>query len=618
MIHVFRVMLLVVVFPALTNAQVADERNTLRLAQVYEQAGKHDEALRYYRDLFAAKPDNSAYFEGVRRCLLALKQYTEAVSLLGERIRRFPADEQLLVHRGGVYVLMEKVDSARADWKKAIALNPKNGQTYGLIADHCLNARLYPLAVEYLREGREELRAPQMFTFEIARACAMNMDFDGAMDEYLEYLRAVPQSLYQIQQQIAMFSEVIDGIESALRRTQAAVKRHSDDVSLQYLLSWLYQERKQYSEAFAVVREVDRLKNAGGMEVLRFAGRAFDDGAFRVAADAYRWIIEKYEKAQFLPQAEYHYARCMEALQEQQGVPAELDAQGSTASGSEAMPAYRGVISLYEDIVRKHTSHPMASESQYRIGYITYHWFGDTDGALRALQGIAGNRAAVFGKADADILIGDIHVARGDLEAAITQYDAVLLSPQLDEKGRNGVRFRIAEVHFFQGRFDTALSELQPLTEDVGTDIANDALELSAMIHQYRSPGEVPLQRYAQALFLERQRKLSEADALLQQIIGEYASSEVVDLCYLSRAAVLERMGRYAAAAAVYAEFLAQRGESFLRDRGLFLQAELTEVQLNDAAGAMVLYQRLLDEYPNSPYVPQARDSIVRLRKGNS
>jgi len=128
----------------------------------------------------------------------------------------------------------------------------------------------------------------------------------------------------------------------------------------------------------------------------------------------------------------------------------------------------------------------------------------------------------------------------------------------------------------------------------------------------------VPLQRYAQALFLERQRKLSEADALLQQIIGEYASSEVVDLCYLSRAEVLERMGRYAAASSVYADFLAQRGESFLRDRGLFLHAVLTEVRLNDANGAMVLYQRLLDEYPNSPYVPQARDSIVRLRKGNS
>ena len=130
MIHVFRVMLLAVVLTALAHAQVADERNTLRLAQVYEQAGKHDEALRYYRDLFAAKPDNSAYFEGVRRCLLALKQYTEAVSLLGERIRRFPADEQLLVHRGGVYVLMEKVDSARADWKKAIALNPDIAPSY--------------------------------------------------------------------------------------------------------------------------------------------------------------------------------------------------------------------------------------------------------------------------------------------------------------------------------------------------------------------------------------------------------------------------------------------------------------------------------------------------------
>ncbi len=600
-------------------AQMTDEVSTLRLAQTYEQAGKHEDALRFYQKLLAERPANAAYFDGVRRCLTALKRYVDVLAALGDRLRVYPNEEALYVYRGGIHILNGSRDSAQLDWNKSIELNPKNSQTYSLIADQCINARLYEEAVDFLRQGRKALSAPQLFTFEIARACAMNLNVDCAMDEYLQYLRTVPQSLYQIQQQIAMFSDIPDAFKSAVRRCEAAVSDHPDDITLRFLLSWMFQEQKDYAAALAVIKDIDRMNNAGGMEILRFAGRAFDDGAFRVAADAYRFIVENNKKANFLPQAEYQYARCIEAMQENDALPTELmPGSGTKFPSTEAVASYKGAISLYEDIAQKYAGQPVASESLYRIGYIKFHHFSDNDGALEILRGISAARRTVFGKADADILIGDIQLAKGDLDAALVQYTSVLQSPQLEKNGRNSVWFKIAEIHFFRGEFDTALVELGPLSEDVGVDIANDALELSALIQQYRKPEDLPLQRFAAARLAERQNKLSEAEAMLADVISSFSSSEVVDIAFIQRAGILRRMQRYRESAEAYRAFLEQRTESFLRDRGLFFLAEVTEQNLGDTATAMTLYQQLLDTYPFSQFAPSAREHIVRLRKGNS
>lgn len=616
--YIFILFLFLAALPRPLSAQAADERNTLRLAQTYEQAGRYEDALRYYEDLARMNPLNSAYFEGLRRTLTALKRHDDVLRVLTDRMQRQTGEFQLWVYRGGVYLQKGKLDSAEADWDRAIAMNTKNGQAYSMIADQCLNAREYERAIGYLRRGREALQSPQLFAFEIARASMMNQDFDTAMDEYLGYLRTVPQSLYQIQQQLSMFSEIPEALDAAVRRARAQVEDYPENESLRYLLAWLYMERKDYASAYDTYRAIDRIKNAGGMEILKFASRAFNDKAYREAARAFKDVVDEHPGASFLPQAEFQHARSLEELYEEQGVPEALSGEGTSFPSTESVSSYQGAIRLYEDVAEKYPGQPMASESMYRIGLIKFRRFGDTDGALEILEQISESRRNVFGKADADILIGDIHVARGDLAAALAQYDAVLPSRQIEDAVRRQVQFKIAEAHFFAGRFDTVNTLLAPLIEDVGTDIANDALDLAAMIAQYAKPGELPLQRYARALFLERQKKFSEAAALTADIIREFPSHDIVDLSWLKKAALEERTGSIAAAAESYRTFLAQRPESFLRDRGLFHLAQLTEEKLGDGARALELYQQLLNDHPYSPFIPRVRERILELRKGHS
>ncbi|MFZ1730663.1 MAG: tetratricopeptide repeat protein [Bacteroidota bacterium] len=602
------------------RAQAADEVNTLRLAQTYEQSGKYEEALRYYQDLFRIRSSNSSYFEGVRRNLTALKRYDEVAAFLTERIALTPNDFTLWVFRGGLRLQLGQSDSADVDWDRAVSINPNNAQVYTLIADQCINAREYIRAIDYLREGRKALRSPQMFAFEIARAAAMNMDFDAAMDEYLGYLSAAPQTLYQIQQQISMFSDIPEALDAAVRRARLQLDDSPDNEALRYLLAWLFMERKDYASAFEVYRELDKMKNASGTEIIKFAARAFNDKSYSIAAQAYAVAIDQHPGASFLPQAEFSRARCLEELYAEQGLPEAMQPSGEGTSfpSSEAVTSYQGAIALYEEISKKYPGLPLGNESLYRIAYIKFHRFDDTDGALEILRSIANTRRQVFGMADADVLIGDILIARGDLNGAIEQYDMVLPSPRLDPKLRSEAQFKIAEAYFFKGELDTVVVQLEPLTADAGSDIANDALDLAALIVQYRAPGEVPLQRYAQALFLERQRKITEAAAMAQDIISQYSSSDIVDLAYLKLAKLQHRSGHANDAAASYQTFLDARKESFLRDRGMFFLAQLREEDFGDAPGAIAMYQQMLTEFPLSQFAARARERILQLRKGNS
>ena len=50
----------------------------------------------------------------------------------------------------------------------------------------------------------------------------------------------------------------------------------------------------------------------------------------------------------------------------------------------------------------------------------------------------------------------------------------------------------------------------------------------------------------------------------------------------------------------------------------MFQLAELRERELDDAAGAITLYQQLLSDFPFSQFAARARERILNLRKGNS
>ncbi len=601
------------------GAQQADDNNLLRLAQTYEQAGQYETALRYYKDLFLRRPNNPAYFDGLRRMLAQLKKYPELVDILDKRIGETPQDPLLRAYLGSALFRMGKETEAAEAWEAAVRINPANTGAYRFVAEQALDNKQYKTAVDFLLRGRKAGNNELLFVNELARAYALQLQFDRAMEEYIRLLLNNPSSIAEVQRQILQFSTLPEGMAAALDAVKEATGDHPDDSTLRYLHAWLLMEKKDYASALRVYEEIDKRRPSEGAELLNFARRAFSEQAYGVAMQAFGEVAERYPGGRNEPEALYYRVRSIEALNDERDsvdTPAALRPK-TLYPTSEAVPSYAGAVTLYEEVVNKYPNHPVGLEAKYRIGLIKFNRFGDTDGALAILEPSADMRRQISGNQDANILIGDIYTAQGKLDKARAQYDRVLGLEPLTPVQKNAVAFRIAELSYFLGQFDDALKRLAPLAENSDADIANDALELSMFILENRKSGDGPLAEYAKAALLERQKKYAEAAAILSSMIQRFASEPIVDRCFITLASLQRRSGQYEAARKTLADFLAGQPESILRDRGEFDLAELTFEEFHDSARAVELYEQLLRDFPNSLLAGRARQRIRSLRQSN-
>jgi tetratricopeptide (TPR) repeat protein len=613
--------ILLLTAPVIVRAQYTDEASTYRLAVMYEQAGKLEEALKFYSELYKTHPQNQAYFDGVRKCLTALKKNPEAVAFITARIQTNPDDPVLYIRRGSLYCQMNEEKKGYEDWDHAVGINTKNGAVYSMISDEALNNRLYEKAVEYLKRGRKELGSAQVFVFELARAYTMSLNFEKAMEEYVRYVLDVPSGLQAIEQYIAQFSQLEGATETAIRVTKKFSDDNTSNVALRQLLAWLFMERKDYLSAQKVYEDLDNLRGADGQELWQFALRAFNENANEAAMNALRVFIAKYPKAAFLADAELRYANSAEKYSvqdtsEADDLTAALRKPLKTAAGPTV--TVDEVMDLYKKIIEKYPKQPVAIEAAIRLAVVKFKLLHDADDALAILSGVENTRRTAQDRPDVNILIGDIQMSRGNIADALSNYNTVLMIKNLEKADRETAQYKIAEIHFFMGKLDTAIAELQPLTDDSKEDIANDALQLLSFIQQYKGASAAALARFAQVMFLERQGKLTEAMAVLREIIQTYGDAPINDPAYLLLGKFYLRLKQPAEALKAYEEFISKKTESLLLDEALYSLGMLYERVNPNPQKAMEMYQRLLTEFPHSRYINQARDRILLLRKGNS
>jgi TolA-binding protein len=73
-------------------------------------------------------------------------------------------------------------------------------------------------------------------------------------------------------------------------------------------------------------------------------------------------------------------------------------------------------------------------------------------------------------------------------------------------------------------------------------------------------------------------------------------------------------MHRYQDAAKMYERFTAEYPESIALDRALIQLGRIYSLGLKDNTKAIAAYQHLLEKYPNSIYVSEARKRVRELR----
>ncbi len=583
--------------------------NKFRLAQSYEQGGDFENAVTLYKELLHADPANYVFFDGLRRAYIQLKRYNDAIALIQQRLASNTKDVNVLCLLGNALYQSGKEKEAFAAWEAALFVDPKNANLYRLVSNAYLENRLLEKTAELYRRARSACGDENLFTLELAQLLGVTMDYRGATTEFLRYLAQMPTQLGYAQSRLAQFTGKGEARSAAIEALGSA-KVRPDELTVQRLLGWLILEGKNYADAFDVYKRIDKLANAQGVELYLFADRAYKEGAYAVAADAYQAAAEAPLPKDRLPYAKFGYALAMKEL----SVLADTTHEGSQASGAESYSRYATAIDYFRSVVAEYPNSDLAAKSYYHIGRIQFERYFDLDGALASFASAEKSLAAMSPvRFDVALRIGEVLTAKGDTTNAALRFRTAIAAPNATPDQQDEATYRLAELEYFGGNFKEAIRLLGNISANLKADFTNDALQLLSFLQENTS--EAQLREFARADFLARQKKNTEAISLLQGLIEKNSQALFVDDGLMRIAALQTQARLYNDALASYQTLLDKFKESSIAlDKAQFNIARLYDVNLRDKQNAIAAYEKLLASYPQSLFVDQARKRIRELR----
>lgn len=595
--------------PVQVAAQQMDSTQVERfqLADSFLRAGQFDRAITLLEDLISASPDNFAFYDKLKDAYESVKRYDDAAALVESRMGSEP-DPSLLSDIARIQYLRGDERDAYAAWDDALAVRPDDPGTYRIVYQSLLDVRQFERAIDVLNQAREAVGDPSLFRPDLAYLYNLTGRHEDAAAEYLGLLESNQQQLGFVRSRLGRFIEQEEALRTSIAATERAVRSEPLHRAFRELLGWLYVEAEDFSSAFDAYRAIDRLESENGQVLFQFAQMASDASAYDVAADTYREILARYPDAPSAPQALAALGRMHEHWAEQIG---ERVVEGN----AETAPHYRLALETYRTFLQQYPHHELYANVLRDIGRLEQDVYFDLEAAETTLRQVIAEHPDTRAADEAAFDLARAALMQGNLD------DARLRLNRLVERLRTGeiaeaARFWLARVRFFAGEFDAAQSLLDVIDAHTSTDVSNDAIELKLLIMENRGPDslDVPLSRYADALFAREQRRPQRALETVDALLADFPGHTLADEARYLRAEILRSIGEADKAAEAFAELPVLHPQSRLADRALFAAAEILERDVGDAEGAMETYQRLLANYPGSLLANQVRTRIRHLR----
>ncbi|MGC8897325.1 MAG: tetratricopeptide repeat protein [Bacteroidota bacterium] len=604
-----------VCFPLYAFSQIPSSSEALkfRLAKSFEQSGDYENALRLYAELYKLRPESIVYFDGLEKMYVQLKRYDDAIALLSDRLKLSPADVNLIATLGDVYYKAGREKDALREWDRAISVDPKSTNIYRTVAAHLMENRLFDKAADVYLRARREIGDKTLFASDLGYLYMLLLRFGDATREYISLLLRDPNQLGYIESRIAGYTDRADGLQAAISVAKEEIQRHHENIlPLQYLLAWLYLEGKQYTDAFDVYRTIDQMTSRDGTGIFSFAERAFHEKAFEPARRAYKLLLEEYPKSSMRPQALLGYARTLEALSSVEDTTESATGTrwGVQESNANAMEALR----YYQKLVTDYPSTEYAAQGLYQIASILFRHSFDLNRSVAAISELEQTMPWSHVIPRAKLLHAEVLTVQANTAAARGKFSEVLSSKEASPYEHDQAAFGLAQLAYFEGQFDEARKQLQPLAENLTSDFSNDALKLLSFIEENQGANPEPLRLYAKAQLLERERRLSEAVEALKELLRQFESSTLTDEAVLGLARLYAQMGEFQNAVATYDSVLQKFPDSIYRDEAAYQRAQILDLKLHDRAGALKAYEAFLAQFPDSLHVSEVRKRIRELR----
>ena len=567
------------------------------LAKQYFADGNFEKAVVFYEKLVEKNPRRTEYVQDLVACYQQLQRYKEAEDFLNARLKDRNPYPTLLIDLGYNYTLQENKTMAQTYYDKALKIiskNPNYGYALGL---QFQKYNLLDLAIEAFKNAME-LNPALNFNFQMARIYGEQGNVEAMYNSYLNLVIDGKTSKSNILRSIDDFiSENAENKNNLLlKKVLLERAQKNPDILWNELLSWLFIQQKQYGSAFRQEKAIFKRMNGSSTTRLENLGNdALANEEYDTAKDIYSYIIENTSNKITQLDAELNLI--------------DIDLINATNGELDAIQKkYDALVDVYG----------YKSQSlQLQVAYANFLTFNKNNPAPaeKLLKNSLELPLSDRGTAYLKLALGDILVYNKKFNEALIYFSQIQSKLKNDVLGQDA-RFKVAQTSFYKGDFEWALTQLKVLRSSTSQLIANDAMQLSLLIsdNSLEDSTQTALKKYARADFLAYQNKTNEAIAALGDILENHKGEKIEDEALLKQAQLFEKQKKYEDAQLNYQKIITFYGNGILADDAYYAQGELYRKEFNDPTKAKEQYEKIIYNYQDSYYFPEARKNFRILR----
>lgn len=576
------------------NARRMRDRQQLRQAQRYQSANQHDAAIRLLRDLYGRNAGNVQYYQELLESLLQLSRLDEARELIRDQQDSDPGNPRYEIDLGSVMVKGDDREGALQRWAEVIDAHGDNVAVYTLVASAMSYNRLFEQAAETYRDAYRRHPDQHFLLKTLGDFYGMRLQYEEALDHYIRYVAEQPRNYQAVIRQILAFRLEDEQVSALSARLRDALDRHDDLPELQIIAAKFYQQNQRFEPALDLYRDLEDGESRGKW-LYEFARTVQSDSLYGLAIQAYEEILDRFPDSPYV-------------LQVYLGA-AESSLAYAQANNDQAYA--RRAIDMIQQVADRYPQHARVAELRLLEGRIHRQFFFDLDRAMALYEAVADDYTGTpVVRDEALVEVARTAIMRGSLERAEAALSEVVSPEYLP-----AAAYLHARIAYYRNDPDSARAHLDQVIqlEGLGGEYTNDALRLQVLLGFSGSAPEAA-RHYAAAEWLLEQQKIPQALNELQLAIDSAPPAGFRIRLHHEAARLSADLERYEDAIAHCEEALSDPQLALYADETLYILAGIVDHRLNDRARAFRLYDRLLAEFPDSPFVDNARRRLKTLR----
>lgn len=606
---VFAVLLFSSVSGSLAGPSVADKKDIEKHkeisrgrneARVLIRERNFSEAIILLERLRGKVPEYHELAEMLSSCYLNAGRPQDAVTLLEKRLESSPGRIGYVTVLGRAYLDTGRKEKALETWHSILGGSERQAVYYRTISELEWAAGMYREAIETLRQGTKVKKYYQQYLKKIIMYEMILEDYDAAFMDELAFLdaREVPLSvrptnlfdIFRVAGRPEKFLAVVDSLAE-----------NSEN-------------KRRFFEMLGVLLEIDMGRFGDGgkplpemelndAEMYYFSGVVFGmkdrqgyESYHRLVDDLLARFTERYPGSPIAPQmmlAAANYRMNMVVKQK--------------AGGEEGFTA---VLSLIDKVIEHPLGAAYSSAAFLLKAKVLQEYLYKSEEALVCLDraGFVSKR----GRLESESLRMKALLASDDLEKAKIRFEKLASEP--DSSMAVLGRFGQGMLHYLSGEYEKSIAELSDLAEECPwSEWANDALETAMLTKSALEEGTGSLNLYALSEKEQSRGRFEAAARALDSLETAFPGSVILTRAVYMKGLVKEKAGKVDEARQILMGLVENHPMDDYAPRALEELGRMAEKASPDSAA--VFYGRVLERYPEYPFIARIRRRYIALKK---